>query len=184
MFHTFTLWLTLQEVWRPYEDSFASLQGWGQERHHHWIKLALGFNGVSLHLVPRLHPPPLCYLLPTGISRGVGKKLWDRHPFGWHTHHTGWTLQQCQGPRYLKPGAFPNANEWGDGVRLGVHLLRHLQILTALFLECFPLDHITELKCDCFYGGLPKWFKVIVAYLKASSNERTYSDYLWVAQEA
>ena len=54
----------------------------------------------------------------------------------------------------------------------------------ASFLECFPLDHITKLKCDCFYGGLPKLFKAMVAYPKASSNEKMYSDYLQVAWEA
>ena len=32
--------------------------------------------------------------------------------------------------------------------------------------------------------GLPKWFKVMVAYLKASGNEKTYLDYVWVAWEA
>ena len=60
----------------------------------------------------------------------------------------------------------------------GVHLLRHLQILRVSFLECFPPDHIAKFKCDCFYGGLPKWLKAMVAYLKASAHEKTYSDYL------
>ena len=32
--------------------------------------------------------------------------------------------------------------------------------------------------------GLPKWFIAMVAYLKASGNEKTYSNYLWVAWEA
>ena len=50
----------------------------------------------------------------------------------------------------------------------GVHLLRHLQTLAASFPECFPPDHIAELKCDHFYSGLPKWLKAMVAYLKAS----------------
>ena len=54
----------------------------------------------------------------------------------------------------------------------------HLQILMATFPEHFPPDHIAELKWDHFYEGLPKWFKVMVAYLKASSNEKTYSYYL------
>ena len=63
-------------------------------------------------------------------------------------------------------------SEWG------MHLLRHLQILAASFLECLPPDHITELKHDHFYGGLSKWFKVMVAYLKASGNEKMYSKYL------
>ena len=51
------------------------------------------------------------------------------------------------------------------------------------FLECFPLDHIAELKCDHFYGGLPKWLKAVVAYLKNSTNEKSYSDYLWAVGE-
>ena len=65
----------------------------------------------------------------------------------------------------------------------GCHL-RHLQVLVASFLECFPLDHIAKLKCDHFCDGLPKRLKAMVAYLKASTNEKTYSDYLWPAREA
>ena len=38
----------------------------------------------------------------------------------------------------------------------GVHLSRHLQILVASFPDCFPPDHVAELKRDHFYGGLPK----------------------------
>ena len=64
-----------------------------------------------------------------------------------------------------------------------VCLLRHLQILTASFLEHFSLDHIAKLKCDHFYSGLPKWLKAMVTYLKAHSNERMYSNYLWVVRE-
>ena len=66
----------------------------------------------------------------------------------------------------------------------GVHLLRHLQILVASFPECFPPEHITKLKCDQFYSGLLKWLKAMLAYLKASANEKMYFDYLWVAREA
>ena len=54
----------------------------------------------------------------------------------------------------------------------------------ASFPECFPPDHIVELKCDHFCGGLSKHFKAMVAYLKASGNEKMYSDYLWAALEA
>ena len=46
----------------------------------------------------------------------------------------------------------------------GVCLSRHLQVLTAFFWELFPPDHVAELKCDCFYGRLPKQLKA-----KASS---------------
>ena len=66
----------------------------------------------------------------------------------------------------------------------GVCLLRHLQILAVSLPECFPPDCIAKLKHDCFYSSLPKWLKAMVAYLKASANEKMYSDYLWAAREA
>ena len=53
----------------------------------------------------------------------------------------------------------------------------------ASFLECFPPDHVSELKHDHFYWGLPKCFKVMVAYLKRSNNEKLYLDYLQAARE-
>ena len=66
----------------------------------------------------------------------------------------------------------------------GIHLSRHLQVLAASFPECFPPNHVAELKHDLFYGRLPKWLKAMVAYLKASPQEKTYSDYLHAAREA
>ena len=66
----------------------------------------------------------------------------------------------------------------------GVHLSRHLQVLAASFPDCFPPDRVSELKQDCFYGRLPKWLKVMVAYLKASLHEKTYSNYLQATREA
>ena len=69
-------------------------------------------------------------------------------------------------------------SEWG------MHLLRHLQILTASFLECFPPGHVVKLKEYHFCGGLPKHIKVMVAHLKANGNEKTYSDCLQAVQEA
>ena len=65
----------------------------------------------------------------------------------------------------------------------GICLLRHLQVLAASFPGCFPPDCIAELKWDHFYGGLPKRLKAMVAYLKASPHEKTYSDYLWALKE-
>ena len=38
----------------------------------------------------------------------------------------------------------------------GIHLLRHLQVLAASFPDCFPPDHVVELKRDHFYGRLPE----------------------------
>ena len=37
-----------------------------------------------------------------------------------------------------------------------VCLSRHLQVLAASFPDCFPPDHVVELKRDRFYGRLPK----------------------------
>ena len=66
----------------------------------------------------------------------------------------------------------------------GVCLSRHLQILAASFPDCFPQNQVAELKRDCFYGGLPKQLKAMVAYLKAGPQVRTYSDYLRATREA
>ena len=66
----------------------------------------------------------------------------------------------------------------------GVCLLRHLQVLAASFPEHFPPDHIAELKHDFFYGGLPKWLKAMVAYLKVSIIKKMYSDYHCAVREA
>ena len=66
----------------------------------------------------------------------------------------------------------------------GVCSSRHLQILTGSFPKGVPPSSMAELKFDLFYSGLPKWQKVMVAYLKASANEKTYSDYLHTAREA
>ena len=61
---------------------------------------------------------------------------------------------------------------------LGVHLLRHLQVLAASFPNHFPPDCVAELKQDHFCGRLSKQLKAMVAYLKASLHEKTYSNYL------
>ena len=66
----------------------------------------------------------------------------------------------------------------------GIHLWRHLQVLAASFPDHFPPDHVSELKRDRFYGRLPKQLKVMVAYLKAGPQVRTYSDYLRATREA
>ena len=66
----------------------------------------------------------------------------------------------------------------------GICLLRHLQVLDTSFPDHFPPDHVAELKRDHFYGRPPKQLKVMVAYLKAGLQVRTYSDYLRATQEA
>ena len=67
---------------------------------------------------------------------------------------------------------------------LGICLSRHLQVLAASFPDHFPPDHMAEMKRDHFYGRLPKWLKVMVAYLKVGTQVRTYSDYLRAIREA
>ena len=47
----------------------------------------------------------------------------------------------------------------------------------------FSLDCVAKLKHDHFYSGLPKQLNAMVACLKASTNEKTYSEYLWAARE-
>ena len=66
----------------------------------------------------------------------------------------------------------------------GIHLSRHHQVLATLFPEHFPPDHMTKLKYDCFHGRLPKWLKALVAYLKVSPQEKTYSNYLQDTRKA
>ena len=65
----------------------------------------------------------------------------------------------------------------------GIHLSRHPQVLAASFPECFPPDHVAKFKCDHFYSGLPKCLKVMVTYLKASPQEKCYSNYMQAARE-
>ena len=56
----------------------------------------------------------------------------------------------------------------------GVQLSRHLQVLAASFPEDTPQ----------LGGRLPKCLKAMVAYLKASPQEKTYSNYLQAMREA
>ena len=65
----------------------------------------------------------------------------------------------------------------------GICLSRHLQILAASFPDCFSPEHVVELKRDCFYGGLPKQLKAMVAYLKVGLQLRMYSNYLRATRE-
>ena len=66
----------------------------------------------------------------------------------------------------------------------GICLSRHPQVLVTSFPDCFPPDHVAELKRHHFYGRLPKQLKTMVTYLKAGLQVRTYSDYLRAAREA
>ena len=50
----------------------------------------------------------------------------------------------------LQMGEKGTVSDWG------VCLSRPLQVLATLFPEHFPPDCMAKLKCDCFYGRLPK----------------------------
>ena len=78
----------------------------------------------------------------------------------------------------LQIGEKETVSDWG------VQMSRHLQVLEASFPEHFPPDHVAELRHNHFYGRLPKHLKAMVAYLKASSQEKTYSNYVWAVREA
>ena len=54
----------------------------------------------------------------------------------------------------------------------GIHLSRHLQVLTALFPDCFSPNCVAELKWDCFYGRLPKRLKARWPIFKPAHTKR------------
>ena len=148
-------------------------------------KLALGLNSVSSYWLLRSHPSPLCHpfitRFPGELVRSSEMDITLDDVFTLLNEHYNNVkaldalnqelFQLCLGEK-------ETVSDWG------VNLSRHLQILAASFLEHFPLDCIAKLKHDHFYSRLPKWLKAIVAYLKASANEKTYSDYLQAAGEA
>ena len=109
----------------------------------------LEFNGVSPHWVPRPHPPPLHYLLPKGypgelLRSSVTDITLDGVLTMLDEHYNNVKAPDALNQELfqMQMGKKETVSEWG------VHLLRHLQILMALFPECFPLDHVVELKHD------------------------------------
>ena len=170
---------------RPYENHFASLQGWGHRGCHHLSQLVSGLNSVFPCWVSRLHPPLISYLLPTRLSRELVRSLGMDITLDGILNILDKHYSNVKALDALSKELFQLQMGKKETVSdLGVHLLRHLQILMALFPECFPPDHIAELKWDHFFRVLSKQLKRMVAYLKASGNERTYSDYLWGVHEA
>ena len=59
----------------------------------------------------------------------------------------------------LRMGKKETVSEWV------VCLSSHLQVLAVLIPDRFLPDRAAKLMWDCFYGGLPKQLKVMVAYL-------------------
>ena len=133
----------------------------------------------------RSHPSPLCYPFPTRLPgelvRSLGTDITLDNVLAIldeHYNHVKALDALNQELFQLQMGKKETVLDWG------VHLSRHLQVLVVSFSECFLLDHIAKLKHDHFYGGLPKRLKAMVAYLKASTNEKTYSDCLWAVRKA
>ena len=115
----------------------------------------------------------------------LSEKFRDRHHPGWHTYHIGQALQQCQGPRCLEPEALPATHGWKrDKYQTGGASVKTPPGSHGIIPRMLPPDNIAKLKCDHFYSGLHKQLKAMVVYLKASTNKKTYSDYLWTAREA
>ena len=78
----------------------------------------------------------------------------------------------------LQMGEKETVSEWQ------VCLSRHLQALVASFPKRFLPGHMAKLKQDCFHGGLHKWLKAMMAYLKVTPGVRMYSDYICNVREA
>ena len=131
------------------------------------------------------HPPSICHLVLARVSPRTSSKfgmditlddvltILDKH------YNNVKALDALNQELFqLQMADKETVSDWGTG------LSRHLQVLGASFPECFPPNCVAELKCDHFYGWLPKCLKAMVAYLKASPQEKTYSNYLRATREA
>ena len=171
-------WLTAPPgIHRPYEDQPASLQGWGHKRHHPHTKVGIGTEQHIIVLGAWITPfSPMLYV-PCKVTQGSWWEV-QGQTSTWMMYSPYWmsTITMSRpwilwiGSSFSYPWVIKRQYQtWGA-------LSRHLQVLMALFLDHFPLDHVDELKCDHCYCGLPKWLKAMVAYLKASTNEMMYLD--------
>ena len=179
-FQASTPWLmVLQGIQRPYEDQPASFQGWGHKRCHHipswcWDITVYHQTGCwdCTHLPYAIHSlqdylGELVRSLGTDITLDDVLTILDEH------YNNVKALDALSQELFqLHMGEKEIVSDWG------VLLSRHLQVLMVSFPECFPLDHVAELKHDHFYSGLPKQLKAMVAYLKTSTNKKIYSNYL------
>ena len=144
----------------------------------------MGSNGLLQGRVQGPYSPSICYLVFTGLSRRISVKVWDRYNPRWHDKHSGQTLKKCENIRFIEPGVVSIMyGRQGDCIRL-----RCLPVKTPPSFGCFlpqplPPKQVAELKWDCFYGRLKKCLKAMVAFLKASPQEKIYSDYLKAARE-
>ena len=132
------------------------------------------------------YPLTIHHQVLTRLSWRTGMEFWYRHNPRWCVDDSGWTLQQCE--KHLMCWIKSCSNcKWlirrlcQTAVSASPDTYKYWQ---QSFPDCFPPDCVAELKRDCFYGGLPKWLKVMVAYLKAGPQVKMYSDYLRATREA
>ena len=144
---------------------------------HHIPELQVRLDGILSCRKLGSHPPSVCHLVLARVPWRTSSK------FG-----VGYNLRQCAyhiRQHYNNQELFQlQMVDKKTVLAWGILLSRNLQVLAASFPECFPPDCIAELKCNHFCGGLPKCLKAMVAYLKASPQEKTYSDYLQAGREA
>ena len=171
--------------WSLHEDKPPHLQGPGCQRHSNLPEFEVGFNGISMcrvqgpHLLPYAirslqgYPGELVQSSSMDVTLDDVLTILDKH-------YNNVKALDMLNKELFQLWMVDNETvlDWG------IHLSRHLQVLATSFPDHFPPDHVAELKRDCFYGGLPKQLKVMVAYLKVGLQVRTYSDYLRAAQEA
>ena len=52
----------------------------------------VGFDGIPLCRMLRLHTPPICHLVLARLPQRVSAELWDGYNLGWCVNDLGWTL--------------------------------------------------------------------------------------------
>ena len=145
----------------------------------------LGLDSVSLHQVSRWHPSPLCHPFVTRLPRELVRSSQMDITLDVDLTILDEDYNNVKALDALNQKLFQAA--YGlkrDGIRLGSVLIQTPADTHSIIPWMFSPDYVAELKCDHFYSGLLKWFKAMVAYLKASANEKMYSDYLQAAREA
>ena len=117
----------------------------------------MGLDCIPSGRVLRPYPPPLCHLILARVSWRAHEELWDGHNLGQCAYHPRQHYNNIKALDTLNQKLFQLQMEEKETLSdWGVHLSRHLQVLATLFLEHFPPDCIAKLKCNHFYGRLPK----------------------------
>ena len=133
---------------------------------------ALGLDSVLLHWVSRLHPPPLCHLFVTRLLGELVRRLGmeitldDIFTILDKLYNNVKALDALN--QELCMGEKETVSGWE------VCYQDTCKILAASFLECFPPDHVAELKCDHFKADFLNGSRLWWPIWKASANEKTY----------